>query len=241
METTPTKPFDTDTWRATGVPQSGRRASRKRRAHGRLRVSRRGRRVGIAALVVAVGALGIGGVSLIRDDAAPLPKEVAGSPAWAKEHYGRAGAPGFRARHITTIDFLGRPMFVHEKAAPHFLRLERLFEARAPEYAAAVALGEVDDWSYANRPVRGERSVKSNHAFGLAIDVNALTNPLGTTGDMPEDVVRQWEIEGGEWGGDWSRPDPMHFETHLTPEEIAARYTLDGDPRPWYLEELIGG
>ena len=175
------------------------------------------------------------------DDVPPLPQEVAGSTAWATEHYGNPDAPGFRSRHITTIDFLGRTIFVHEKAARHFLRLERLFEARAPEYAAAVAIGELDDWGYANRPVRGERSGKSNHAFGLAIDVNALTNVLGTAGDMPDDVVRQWEAEGGEWGGDWSRPDPMHFETHLTPKEIAERYRRDGTPRPWYLEELIGG
>lgn len=193
----------------------------------------------MVAAVCVVGVLG--SVSLIREDAPPPPQEVRGTPAWATAHYGRPDAPGFRARRITTIDFLGRTMFVHEKAARHFLRLERLFEARAPEYAAAVALGEVDDWSYANRAVRGERSRKSNHAFGLAIDVNALTNVLGTTGDMPQEVVQQWEAEGGDWGGDWSRPDPMHFETHLTPEEIAKRYRPDGTPRPWYLEELIGG
>jgi hypothetical protein len=53
--------------------------------------------------------------------------------------------------------------------------------------------------------------------------------------------VRQWEAEGGAWGGDWSRPDPMHFETHLTPEEIRKRYRRDGTPRDWYLEQLIGG
>ncbi|HEX2196418.1 MAG TPA: M15 family metallopeptidase [Actinomycetota bacterium] len=199
---------------------------------------RRRRAVAVVGLALAVA----GSAWLIGNDAPPpLPEEISGSQAWATKHYGNPDAPGFRARHITTIDFLGRTMFVHEKAARHFLRLERLFEARAPEYAAAVAIGELDDWSYANRAVRGERSGKSNHAFGLAIDLNALTNVLGTTGDMPDDVVRQWEVEGGEWGGDWSRPDPMHFETHLTPAEIASRYRPDGTPRPWYLEELVGG
>lgn len=210
------------------------------RSRDGLRLTPRGRRWAVGAVVCVVGVLA--SAILLRDTTAPpLPKDVRGTPAWAREHYGRPDAPAFRSRHITTIDFLGRAMFVHEKAAPHFLRLERLFEARAPEYAAAVALGEVDDWSYANRAIRGERSRKSNHAFGLAIDVNALTNVLGTPGDMPEEVVRQWEVEGGEWGGDWSRPDPMHFETHLTPEEIAERYRPDGTPRPWYLEELVGG
>ncbi|HEV3472467.1 MAG TPA: M15 family metallopeptidase [Actinomycetota bacterium] len=162
-----------------------------------------------------------------------------GSPQWALEHYGDPDARGFKRRNIVAIDFLGRAMFVHEDARRHFLRLERLFEARAPEYAADVALGQVDDWSYLNRDVRGE-SVKSNHSLGLAVDINALANPLGSEGDMPDDVVQQWRTEGGAWGGDWSRSDPMHFETHLTPEEIKERYRRDGTPRDWYLEELIG-
>ena len=170
----------------------------------------------------------------------PLPEEIRGSSAWAYEHYGNPDAPGFRTRNITTIEFLGRPMFVHRKVARHFLRLERLFEARAPAYAAAVSLGEVDDWSYANRNIRGSSTRKSMHAFGIAIDVNALTNAMGTTGDMPAEVVTQWEREGGEWGGDWGRPDPMHFETHLTPTEIAERYRPDGTPKDWYLQELVG-
>ena len=131
-------------------------------------------------------------------------------------------------------------MFVHRKVQRHFLRLERLFEARAPEYAAAVAIGIPDDWSYLNRDVRGA-AVKSNHAFGIAIDVNALANVVGTSGDMPMEVVSQWEIEGGDWGGDWNASDPMHFESHLTPEEIRDRYSPDGTPKDWYLEELIGG
>ena len=82
---------------------------------------------------------------------------------------------------------------------------------------------------------------ESNHSFGIAIDVNALANPLGTEGDMPAEVVRQWRLEGGGWGGDWSRPDPMHYETHLTPAEIRMRYRRDGSPRDWYVRELTGG
>lgn len=172
--------------------------------------------------------------------AMPVPEAARGTPGWAVEHYGDPDKPGFTRRNIVEIEFLGRSMFVHRAASRHFLRLERLFEARAPEYAAAVALGELDDWSYENRNTRGEKS-KSNHAFGIAIDINALSNPLGTTGNMPEEVVSQWEAEGGRWGGSWSRADPMHFETHLTPEETRKRYLADGTPRGWYLEQLVGG
>jgi hypothetical protein len=190
------------------------------------------------AVLVAI----IAGGLLLRgeDPGPPPPEEIRGTPAWAVEHYGDPAKRGFKSRNIVEIEFLGRTMFVHRGARRHFLRLARLFEARAPEYAAGVALGELDDWSYQNRNVRGE-GFKSNHAFGLAVDINALANVLGTSGDMPEDVVRQWEAEGGEWGGDWERPDPMHFETHLTPKEVRARYRPDGTPKPWYLEQLIGG
>ena len=196
-------------------------------------------RVAAASSVVLIAAT-VGVLALRGDPAPPAPEEVRGSTAWALEHYGNPDGRGFKGRNIIDIEFLGRTMFVHRRAQRHFLRLERLFEARAPEYAALVAIGELDDWSYENRSVRGE-SNKSNHAFGLAIDVNALANVLGTTGDMPPEVVEQWEIEGGEWGGDWSRPDPMHFETHLTGPEIKERYKPDGTPKDWYLEELTGG
>jgi D-alanyl-D-alanine carboxypeptidase len=191
--------------------------------------------VGVLAVLVAVT------VVMMRDDppAEDRPGTVRGSPAWSEANYGSADARGFKRRNIIALEFLGRTMFVHRDAAPHFLRLERIFEARAPEYAALVAAGELDDWSYLNRNVRDE-AVKSNHAFGIAIDINALANPLGTAGDMPAEVVAQWEAEGGDWGGDWTRPDPMHFETHLTPDEIQARYQPDGTPRPWYLEQLVG-
>jgi D-alanyl-D-alanine carboxypeptidase len=205
----------------------------------RRRAVARRRRLAAGVLVALVVG---GGFLLLRgDDPAPVgPEDVRGSPAWALEHYGNPESRSFERVNVVEFDFLGRSVFVHKDARPHFMRLERLFEARAPEYAATVALGELDDWSYENRAVRGGVA-KSNHAFGIAIDINALANPLGTTGDMPTEVVRQWEAEGGGWGGDWSRPDPMHFETHLTPEEIRQRYRSDGTPRPWYLEELVGG
>ena len=176
---------------------------------------------------------------IARRERTLTPEQVRGTPAWARTHYGDADGKGFKRRNIVTIEMMGRSMFVHRKAQRHFLRLEALFEARAPEYAATIALGTLDDWSYHNRDVRGMAGAKSNHAFGLAVDFNALTNVQGTTGDMPAEVVAQWEIEGGDWGGDWSNPDPMHFETHLTPEEIKKRYNPDGTPKAWYLEELL--
>jgi D-alanyl-D-alanine carboxypeptidase len=197
------------------------------------------RRLVVAGLVVLAAVAGA--IAFLRSGPPePVdPASIRGSSAWALKYYGDPEATSFERRSIVEIEFLGRAMFVHKEAKRHFLRLERLFEARAPDYASGVASGELDDWSYLNRDIRGGGG-KSNHAFGLAVDVNALSNPLGTPGDMPAEVVQGWKAEGGEWGGDWSRPDPMHFETHLTPEEIRKRYKRDGTPRPWFLEELIG-
>jgi hypothetical protein len=52
----------------------------------------------------------------------------------------------------------------------------------------------------------------SNHAFGLAIDINSRENQRGTVGQMDREVVRIFKNWGFAWGGDWSWTDPMHFE-----------------------------
>lgn len=52
----------------------------------------------------------------------------------------------------------------------------------------------------------------SMHAFGLAADLNVSTNQLGTSGAMDPRVVSIFKRWGFAWGGDFSRPDPMHFE-----------------------------
>jgi hypothetical protein len=53
----------------------------------------------------------------------------------------------------------------------------------------------------------------SNHAFGLALDLNTTTNQLGTKGNMDPRIVEIFQKWGFNWGGAWRpRPDPMHFE-----------------------------
>ena len=222
----------------TTDPRSERLTGRVPTLRERIDRSRMLRRRAIAVAILA--AVVVTGVLFLREPSPPPPSDVAGSQEWARKYYGNPDSSDYRARNIIEIEFLGEPMYVNKKVQRHFFRLAAIFQARAPEYAATIATGETDDWSYWNRDIRGSTS-KSTHAFGIAIDINALENLLGTTGNIPEEVVRQWEIEGGEWGGDWSRPDPMHFESHLTPAEIRRRYHPDGSPRDWYLEELTGG
>lgn len=52
----------------------------------------------------------------------------------------------------------------------------------------------------------------SNHAFGMAIDINSLQNQRGTRGQMHPQVVQIFKEWGFAWGGDWRWTDPMHFE-----------------------------
>lgn len=67
------------------------------------------------------------------------------------------------------------------------------------------------DGTYVWRAKRNGEKL-STHSWGIAIDLNASTNQLGSRGDMPVEVIRAFGEEGWEWGGDWHRPDPMHFQ-----------------------------
>lgn len=55
----------------------------------------------------------------------------------------------------------------------------------------------------------------SIHSYGAAIDLDPANNSLGdSTGrflQFPE-VMKAFRDEGWMWGGDWSRPDPMHWQ-----------------------------
>lgn len=86
--------------------------------------------------------------------------------------------------------------------------------------AACLALGDGYPirslGCFAPRPKRtnGDLSV---HSWGLAVDLNAATNPLALVGgalvkDVPDSWVACFEAVGFTWGGRFPRPDPMHFQ-----------------------------
>jgi len=95
-------------------------------------------------------------------------------------------------------------------------------------------------WGYACRKISGSSSW-SNHAWGLADDLNAPANPYASADwhrrnargtfpfglrlvcNIPEAVVRLWEDHGFRWGGRYkTKPDPMHMEFMGTPADAAA-------------------
>lgn len=71
------------------------------------------------------------------------------------------------------------------------------------------------DGCFVIRAKRGS-SQRSLHSWGLAIDVNAAQNGLGTIGDQPPLLVKAFKDAGFVWGGDFrNRKDPMHFQWTL--------------------------
>jgi|CXWL01.1.fsa_nt_gi hypothetical protein len=66
---------------------------------------------------------------------------------------------------------------------------------------------------YTWRMKRGQAK-PSTHSWGIAIDLNARTNAMGTAGDMDPALVALFEGYGFTWGGRWSgaNKDPMHFQ-----------------------------
>jgi hypothetical protein len=95
------------------------------------------------------------------------------------------------------------------------------FKAAFAEVAAA-GLGAAIDVANANtyggcyvpRYTRtsGQIGFLSRHTYGMALDVNTVTNCGGCRPPMNCDVVRIFRKHGFAWGGNFRRPDGMHFE-----------------------------
>lgn len=80
-------------------------------------------------------------------------------------------------------------------------------------------------WGYENRNIAGTNT-RSFHSYGLAIDVNASYNGRGGKGgygkfQMPPEVISLAKKYGMVSGLSWDWTDPMHFEIHLSPEQIS--------------------
>lgn len=119
------------------------------------------------------------------------------------------------------VYFDGKPVSgiqVHRKAAAS---LERVFAAiwkrlgKSQTEIDRVGLSRFSG-SYNLRNIRGANAL-SMHAYGCAVDFDSANNSLGdTTPAMDRRVVEEFEREGWEWGGHWSRPDGMHFQAAWT-------------------------
>lgn len=52
----------------------------------------------------------------------------------------------------------------------------------------------------------------SLHSWGVAIDINAAWNGFNKPPTMSAEMVACFKDAGFDWGGDWSKPDGMHFQ-----------------------------
>jgi hypothetical protein len=129
---------------------------------------------------------------------------------------------------LVTIEAAGIRLRVHRRVA---LIFTRFIEAMA---AKGYPVDQVaDDWGHAYRPIRGYTMAQaladpdkmSNHAWGLAVDLNATRNPMSERliSDMPSwmpDLAARYRLR---WGGNYQdRKDPMHFEWVGTPQDADA-------------------
>lgn len=131
--------------------------------------------------------------------------------------YGDIHDPLFEVKYIVSFDlpyplrYAGKPV---TKARCHHLVVDN-FVAAFKEIQANGLIIEANDYSgiYATRPIRGFSQFPSCHSWGIAIDLEALDNPLGTTGHMAPGVIAAFKKYGFFWGGDFiHRKDPMHFQ-----------------------------
>jgi LysM repeat protein len=135
-----------------------------------------------------------------RDDGTPDPK-------WETQFMARAALPfpipldWDRSKSASGIR-------CHKLIAP-------LLEAVFTDIVGKGLQGSVKTYGggYNWRMKRGQAK-PSTHSWGIAIDLNARTNAMGTAGDMDPALVALLEGYGFTWGGRWSgrNKDPMHFQ-----------------------------
>lgn len=70
----------------------------------------------------------------------------------------------------------------------------------------------------------------SRHSYGIALDTNTATNCVGCTPTMNCDVVRIFRRHNFAWGGNFYRPDGMHFEWVGEPRDQVPSRPVDRCP-----------
>ena len=127
--------------------------------------------------------------------------------------------PTWKANHLTDGRVLLDPT-IRIRAQCHNLVVDDLRAALGE--VAAAGLGGAIDVANANSAggcyvprfsrVSGQIGFLSRHTYGMALDTNTTSNCAGCRPQMSCDVVRIFRKHGFAWGGNFRRPDGMHFE-----------------------------
>ncbi|HEU4425958.1 MAG TPA: M15 family metallopeptidase [Pilimelia sp.] len=167
-----------------------------------------------------------------RSDYPPPPAGVSRNNA--RERGWGPGWPACQRPKMVAVSRGGVTVHVHRDIAQ---LVATLLEATEQRYRYDIKAGQT--WGFNCRAIRGT-DVPSNHSWGLAVDINSLANPMGSTfkSDIPPAVVAMWWAAGFYWGGNYqNRPDAMHFEYIRRPSDVeaslmTARGYLTG-AQPW--------
>lgn len=141
--------------------------------------------------------------------------------------WGNPDNPNFRKNNIVKLEVAGITVYVHKGVK--YLFQEFVKELVATGYSVDKVK---DDGAYANRNIfihGRDTGKKSNHAWGLALDINSTANVVSydgrVHGNLPANVSKIAAKYGLFWGGNYHASDyrdPMHFEFLGTPGEAVA-------------------
>ncbi len=129
------------------------------------------------------------------------------------------GIPGFASREGKYMEVLTLPAWLRAAipALPVKVYCNRLLSA--PLVAALTNVvnrglaAELKTWDgcYKVRMKTAGFS-PSLHSWGVAIDLNAATNGYNKTPRLSSAFVKCFTDVGFDWGGEWKKPDGMHFQ-----------------------------
>lgn len=116
-------------------------------------------------------------------------------------------------KQLVTLNWGDLSLKVHMLALPYFQR------AFCYTQTAAYTVHRMEAFCW--RLQRGSFVKLSWHSWAIAADINPEQNPMGKPGDkvmtdMNALFINGFKQAGFKWGGEFSRPDAMHFE--LKPE-----------------------
>lgn len=138
--------------------------------------------------------------------------------------------------NLVSVTLLGRSISVHKRAAPYFQAVAdelAVYQQDDGTFKFPSKTYKIKDiWAYnfscntaQNKSNNcydpcSEGWVIGDHAFGIAVDINASENCVGCKNyTMPKEIVNAFERWGFRWGGRYDMPifgnatiDPMHFE-----------------------------
>jgi|ERR1051325_6271174 hypothetical protein len=121
---------------------------------------------------------------------------VSPESAWVKANV-------LRLEHVPVLN---QALVCHKSIAPALLKVFSALEAKG--LAGEIKTCEGCYWP--RYKMHDPRRGLSTHSWGIALDLNAASNPPGTRGDMNENVIEVFGRHGFYWGGNFN--DPMHFQ-----------------------------